>query len=699
LEHQVDAKPPSPQRTSGTRRLNYAAELLALAALYVVAARIGLTIDAVAGFATLVWPPTGIALAALLLRGYRLWPGVMIGAFVANALTGAPILVALGIASGNTLEAFLGAYALRRIPGFRTSLDRVRDVLGLIVVAAPLSTMVSATVGVASLYLGGIASVAELGPAWRSWWLGDLIGDLLVAPALLVWASVPRVRPASDRVLEASALGVSVIVVSLIIFASPTTTRADTLQDAYLVFPPLIWAAIRFEQRGAASTALVVSLVAVWGTATGHGPFIRSALHESLFALQTFMGVTAATFLVLGAAIEERRLAIHDFESAIAEQKRLLVERDIAHRRLVTVLEQSPLAVGIAEAPSGRFEFVNEEAGRLLGQRPTVSKASDPEGGGWRGFHPDGREIAPHEWPLARAMHRGEVVRNAVIHVVRADGSALDVAFNAAPVRGGDGGIIAGVVIFWDVTAERRAEEGRRQAHEAVAAANRAKAEFFAVMSHELRTPLNAIAGYVEVMALGIQGRLTEQQRDSLERIQRNQRHLLSLIDDVLVFAKIEADRLSVELERVNVREALDELEPLLGPGLQRKKLTLTCTPCDSSLSVRADPEKLRQILVNLVGNAIKFTPAGGRVSVGAVREADTVRISVSDTGIGIPADQLSRVFEPFFQVERGPTRRFPGVGLGLSIAHDLARAMQGDVRVESRVAGGTTVSLALPAA
>jgi PAS domain S-box-containing protein len=704
LEHEVEAAsgvlaPPAPRVSSSVRRLAYAGELIALAALYVIAARIGLAMDAVAGFATLVWPPTGIALAALLLRGYRLWPGIMIGAAVANVLTGAPIVVALGIASGNTLETLLGAYALRRLPGFRTSLDRLRDVLGLIVLAATLSTMVSATIGVASLYLGDIVSPAQFGDAWRAWWLGDLIGDLLVAPAILVWASAPRVRPPPYRVVEAAVLGVWVIAASLLIFGRPATTGLDTFQHPYLVFPPLVWAALRFEQRGAASTAFVVSLFAVWGTATGHGPFARPELYEGLFALQTFMGVTAATFLVIGASIAERRLAIHDVQGAIAEQHRLLAERDMAHQRLITVLEQSPVAIGIADAPSGRFVFVNDEAGRLLGRRPTISKAGDPEGGGWEGLHPDGRKIAPHEWPLARAMRQGAIVRNEVMRVVRHDGSAIDIAVNAAPVRGGEGRIIAGVVIFWDVTAERQAEEELRFAHETVAAANRAKAEFFAVMSHELRTPLNAIAGYVQVMALGIQGPLTEEQRDSLDRIQRNQRHLLSLIEDVLIFAKIEADHLSVDLKQVYVREAFDELEPLVGPELQRKALTLTCGACDSSLSVQADPEKLRQILLNLVGNAIKFTPAGGRITLSAAPEGDTVRISVTDTGIGIPADQHARVFEPFFQVERGTTRRFPGVGLGLAIAHDLARAMRGDVRVDSRAAEGTTVSLALPAA
>ena len=679
---------------AGRRRAVYAAEVLGLAALYVAAARIGLAMDAVAGFATLVWAPSGIALAALLLRGDRLWPGVLIGAFVANTLTGAPLLVALGIATGNTLEAVLGVYALRRIPGFRASLDRVIDALGLIMLAAGLSTIVSATIGVTSLYLGGIVSPIDLGRAWRAWWVGDVIGDLLVAPAILVWAAAPGVRRATRHWVETVALTLAVVVIGYLVFG----THADAFHQAYLIFPLMVWAALRYAQRGAASAAFAVSVIAVWGTVTGHGPFVQGALYESLFGLQTFMGVTASTFLVLGASISERRAAIQAVTMAIAEQQRLHAERDIAHQRLVTVLEQSPIAIGIAEAPSGRFIFLNGEAERLLGQRPAMSKAGDPDAGDLKGLHPDGRAIAPDEWPLSRALHRGETVRNEIIRIDRADGTSLEIASNAAPVRDGNGRVIAGVAIFWDVTAERRAEQELRHAHETVAAANRAKAEFFAVMSHELRTPLNAIGGYVEVMELGIQGPLTAQQRDSLERIQRNQQHLLSVIEDVLIFAKLEADRLPIELEVVRVATALEELDALVRPALERKELTLVCDACDSDLSMVADPEKLRQILLNVVGNAIKFTPAGGHVTVRAERDGGIIRIEVADTGIGIPEDQLSRIFEPFFQVERGPTRRYPGVGLGLSIAHDLARAMRGDVQIVSKVHEGTTVILELPA-
>jgi signal transduction histidine kinase len=149
----------------------------------------------------------------------------------------------------------------------------------------------------------------------------------------------------------------------------------------------------------------------------------------------------------------------------------------------------------------------------------------------------------------------------------------------------------------------------------------------------------------------------------------------------------------------VLVREVIDGLEALVAPEVQRKQLTFTCEPCDPSLAVRADPDRLRQILVNLTGNAVKFTAAGGRVQVSAEARQDRVQIRVSDTGIGIPPEQLERVFEPFFQVDRGMTRRYPGTGLGLAIARDFARTMGGDLRLESEVGRGTTAWLELPAA
>jgi signal transduction histidine kinase len=525
------------------------AQVAAVAVIYILAALAGLRLDAVSGFASLVWPPTGIALAALLLVGPRLWPGVFIGAFVANVLTGAPPLVAAGIATGNTLEAVVGAYALRRVPGFRLALDNLRDVLALIVFAAILSTMISATIGVASLYIGGLVAPDKFAETWRTWWVGDAIGALLVTPVILVWARRPHINLSASRLVEAAVLVLSVIAASIIIFIVPVARDGGPLGQAYVFFPLLMWAAIRFGQCGAVTATAVVSAIAVAGTVMAKGPFLQPTLHESLLALQTFMGISGATFLVLGASISERE----------------------------------------------------------------------------------------------------------------------------------------------------RSREQLREARDIATDANEAKAEFLAVMSHELRTPLNAIAGYAELLSLGVSGTLTDKQNDAVARIQSNQQHLLALIDDVLSFAKIEAGSSAMVARPVRVCDVLDSLESLVQPDLVRRELTFTWTGCDKTLEVVADPLKLRQVVLNVVGNAIKFTPRHGRVELSALRSGDSALITVSDTGIGIPPNMIERVFEPFFQVDTGTTREYAGVGLGLAIARDFARAMGGDIAVESVSGKGSTFTIALP--
>jgi signal transduction histidine kinase len=530
-------------------RIKQAFRIVAVAALYVLAARAGLQLDAISGFATLVWPPTGIALAALLLGGYGLWPGVFLGAVVANVLTGAPIVVAIGIGVGNTLEAVFAAYALGRIPRFRLSLDRVRDVIGFILFAVGLAPLVAATIGVTTLHLGGLVPRDAIGDTWRAWWLGDSIGAVLVAPVIIVWATKPVGIPPARRLMEVCALTLAVVLAGLLLFVVPATRNDVPFNQAYVFYPMLMWAAVRFAQHGSVSLTFIVSVIAIWGTAMGHGPFTEATLHQSLFGLQTFMGVTAATFLVLGASTAERDQAVEDISAA----------------------------------------------------------------------------------------------------------------------------------------------------HEIAANANRAKADFLAVMSHELRTPLNAIAGYSELLALGIDGSLTPKQSDAVARIRRNQQHLLELIDEVLSFARIEAGKNRLLSERVPVAAAFDGIDPLIRPQLLQKELSLDRGPIEDGLSVQADPAKLRQILLNIVVNAIKFTPVDGHIRLDAARVGNNVMLSVSDTGIGVPADKVAHIFDPFFQVDSKMTREYSGVGLGLTIARDLARAMNGDVGFESEVGKGTVVSVTLP--
>jgi len=240
------------------------------------------------------------------------------------------------------------------------------------------------------------------------------------------------------------------------------------------------------------------------------------------------------------------------------------------------------------------------------------------------------------------------------------------------------------------VASERAA---RKQAEEA----NRAKSQFLATMSHELRTPLNAIAGYTQILELELHGPVTPTQKDDLERIDRSQRHLLSLINDILNFAKIEAGRVDVESATVDVGKLLDRLKEFVEPQLREKRLQFV--QCNDALDLRAcaDADKVRQILINLLSNAIKFTPPAGTISLECTAQPTTVTISVADNGNGIPPDKLDAIFEPFVQVGRDFASEQSGTGLGLAISRDLARRMNGDLTVESTLGEGSVFSLTLP--
>ena len=327
-------------------RAAHLARLALLAAAYVVLAKVGLRVATVGRSVTLVWPPTGLALAALLLGGRRLWPAIAVGAFVANVTTpGVGLLTSGAIAAGNTLEAFIGTTLVRRQP-FRVQLDEARDVLRFAFFGAVVATAVSATFGALGLYAGGLVPASALGPTWRVWWSGDALGALVVGPALLTWGSraadVERRSP-----WEALLLAVTLVAAALLMQTQPHSTRP------YLVFPPLIWAALRFGPRGATAATLVVAIVTVWATIAGHGAFAVSSLGDNLTALAAFMASVALTALILGATGAERLRAIrareHFISIASHELRTPLAPLRLQVQRLLRGLSRDPNAMTTAQ--------------------------------------------------------------------------------------------------------------------------------------------------------------------------------------------------------------------------------------------------------------------------------------------------------------------------------------------------------------
>jgi len=253
-----------------------------------------------------VWPPTGIALAALLIFGYCVWPGISLSVLLGSLLSGADLGVALGMSLGNTLEALAGAYLLKRFVNFHNDMDRIRDVLGLGMVSV-FSTAISATIGTLTLMFVGNGDWGAFGAIWSTWWIGDLLGALVIAPALLVWVAPPSLLLQKRRYQEGLILLVLLISMTWYVFGDQPPDGILHQALIYLVFPFIIWAALRLGQHGATLTMFVISGVAIWGTVQGLGPFSLESKNDSLILLQTFLAVVSLTALILAAATIERR--------------------------------------------------------------------------------------------------------------------------------------------------------------------------------------------------------------------------------------------------------------------------------------------------------------------------------------------------------------------------------------------------------
>jgi signal transduction histidine kinase len=296
-----------------------------LVSIYFVAGKFGLTLAFVNASATAVWPPTGLAIAALLLLGLGFWPAILVGAFAVNLTTSGELPSSVGIAIGNTLEAVIATRLVDRWAGGRTVFERPQGVIRFALFAGVLATAVSATIGVTSLVLAGLARWSDFGAIWLTWWLGDASGALLITPAIVLWATSGR--PLSPkRWGEAVLVALAAVATGLFVFGGRVPFSIQRYPIGFLSFPVLVWAAFRFGPRGAATVALTIGAIAVWGTLNGFGPYALASPNESLLLLQGFMAVAAVTSLALAAAVfdrgrtEARLLAVEQRSRIVAEE-------------------------------------------------------------------------------------------------------------------------------------------------------------------------------------------------------------------------------------------------------------------------------------------------------------------------------------------------------------------------------------------
>ena len=362
-----------PDQAPKDRLWRTGATMLGLAVIYFAAAKLGLSLAFVNPSATAVWPPTGIALAAFLIFGARVWPAIFAAAFLANLTTAGSVATSIGIATGNTLEGLLGSYLVQRFAAGRQAFGRPRNAFRFAVLAAGVSTTVSATAGVLSLAVGGLAAWADLGRIWLTWWLGDGAGALVVAPVVLLWIENPRVEWTGRQVAEAAVMLVSLVVVALAVFGGVFPTQAKNYPLEFLCIPILLWAAFRFGARETATAILLLAVIAIRGTLEGLGPFARDTRNESLLLLQAFIAVIAVTKLIVASVVAERRrmeghlrdLAVRDPLTGLANYRQLMVALEAEIRR--SQRTQRGFAVLLLDVDG--LKRINDRHGHLVGSR------------------------------------------------------------------------------------------------------------------------------------------------------------------------------------------------------------------------------------------------------------------------------------------------------------------------------------------
>jgi PAS domain S-box-containing protein len=648
----------APPRRFWERWARYLALVTILSATYAALGKVGLTIHPTDRFATLVWAPTGLSLAALVTCGTRLWPGVALGAFITNTWAGAPLPVALGMAAGNTLEALLGAGALKSVPGFDRSLARVRDVFSLVVPAALFSTLVSAVTGVSALVAAGLVAPDRAVNAIQSWWLGDAVSDLVVAPLLLVWLPTTSAMARRPSRLEATFLGLTVVGVSIFVFGGQRVIASE------LLFPVIIWAALRFGQRGAATSTIAISLMATFATVAGRGPFAQPEPHQALVALQALVATVAVTSLMLGAIASERAL----YETALLRAQHEL-ERRVAGRTAELTVREAQLREAQRIAHLGSWEWDiransvtwSDELYRVFGVRRDGFEANDE--GFFALVHPADRDLVREA--LRRALAHQHAFR--LVHrIARPDGRSrsvechgrVHVDANGQPVR------MTGTV--QDVTSEQRRERALRgSVHE--------KDLLLHEMHHRVKNNLQIVASL-----LALQGRAASDRRvaDVLTECQ-NRVRAIALVHEQLHGAHSLA---SLDFEAY-LRDLVGAL--LSSYGVTSEVLTAEVR-AEAGLGAQAAiPCGL--IVNELVSNSIKHAfPGGrrGRIEVLVRREGATCALEVADDGVGMPRG---------IDLHSSPT-------LGLKLVGSLAEQLGGTATVVRDGGAGSRVRILLPA-
>ena len=684
--------------TAGSSRV-----LLRLAAItgaYYVAGRLGLSFAFINANASAIWPPTGIALASLLLFGLRCWPAVFIGAFLVNLSTSGAVISSTVIASGNTLEAVLATSFINRFANGSRAFEKAGDLVRAAAFTLLVATPVAASVGTLALLSTNLAAPEDAPVVWATWWLGDAAGAVTVAPLVLLWTERPWLGAVRARPVEAIFVAVTLIGVTLGVFSEATRAGTEHWSLAWLCLPVLLWTALRFGPKECVAGAMVVCILAIRNTLHGFGPFAAHPPNHALLLLQCFIAILTLAALATAAEARERRARERQLELLNSELEARVRARTADLERAQQHLEE---AQHIARIGSWEWDILkdrvswSDELYRIYGLDSSSFAAS------YDAFlarvYPDDRESVRQH--VTNAVESGEPM-TFEHRIVRPDGSVRVLTAQADVVRGNDGRPVRLTGTAQDITDQRRADEERAALAREHAArveaeeASRAKDQFMATLSHELRTPLNAVLGWSHML---LQRTLDESARErAIESIYRNAMIQSQLVSDMLDISRMTGRQLVLDIGLVDLPTLIDSTVEAMRPAAVEKGIEIL-TSLDEAAWVNGDAKRLAQVLNNLLNNAIKFTPRGGQVFVELTRSGGETVLVVRDTGPGIPPDFLPHVFDRFAQADDSVTRAHGGLGLGLAIVRHIVERHDGSVQVANGPSGsGAIFTARLPA-
>jgi PAS domain S-box-containing protein len=667
--------------------------LLVVGLAYYATGRLGLDLAIGNSSISVVWPPTGIAIAAVVLEGFDVWPAIAVAAFWVNMAVTGDVLTSLPIALGNTLEAVIGGYLVLRFARGREAIDRPTDVLRFALLGAFAAPLVAATVGATTLTVAGLSARALYGQAWSTWWLGDAVGALEFTPLLLAlaawWGSRSR-GSESSRTAEAVAIGAATFGLAALAFGRSPNALLGGTPIIFILLPPVVWAAFRFGPLGASLAVTSTSLIAIVGTLLGNGPFASLSHADALDALRVFVGSLALTGFLVAAETVQRGRAEAGLVRSSAE-----LERKVRERTALLESAQSLAHIGSWELrlETGAVTW-SEEMYRIYGRSAaepiTLTSALE-------GVDPDG--VAEIQATLRGLLHAPDPLHAHLeprqFRIRRPDGTTrtLEGRAQVSEVRDGRPTLLVGTV--QDIT-ERTAMVQALQRRDVELTRSNAELEQFAyAASHDLQEPLGVVEGYTRLLAERYRGKLDADADTFLGFANEAAVRMRRLINDLLDYSRI--SRGPAPATPVASRAALDEALKNLASAIEAGAVRVRVQ--DPLPTVYVEHTELTRLFQNLVSNAVKFRAGDSpEVEITARHTGADYLFMVRDNGIGIPPEHLERIFALF---QRLHTREeHPGTGVGLAICRRIVEHHGGRIWAESEGVGGhgSTFWFSLPA-